>query len=71
MRPITSGTMPGVKPPTMRLDTISAAGAYGLSYLFAQSGSNYALLFVIGAAGVAAALAIELVSVLVLGRKPS
>ena len=48
-----------------------AAGAYGLSYLFAQSGGNYALLFVIGAAGVAAALAIELVSVLVLGRKPS
>lgn len=48
-----------------------AASAYGLSYLFAQSGGNYALLFVIGAAGVAAALAIELVSVLVLGRKPS
>ncbi|WP_249136801.1 YbfB/YjiJ family MFS transporter [Bradyrhizobium tropiciagri] len=48
-----------------------AAGAYGLSYLFAQSGGNYALLFVIGAAGVAVALAIELVSVAALGRKPS
>ncbi|MHC2333341.1 YbfB/YjiJ family MFS transporter [Bradyrhizobium sp. USDA 4454] len=46
-----------------------AAGAYGLSYLFAQSGGNYTLLFVIGAAAVAAALAIELVSVVALGRK--
>lgn len=48
-----------------------AAGAYGLSWLFAQSGGNYALLFVIGAAGVAAALAIEVVSVVLLGRKRS
>ncbi|NEU97294.1 YbfB/YjiJ family MFS transporter [Bradyrhizobium sp. UFLA 03-164] len=48
-----------------------AAGAYGLSYLFAQSGGNYALLFVIGAAGVAIALTIELFSVVALGRKPS
>lgn len=46
-----------------------AAGAYGLSWLFAQSGGNYALLFAIGAAGVAAALGFELVSVVVLGRK--
>lgn len=46
-----------------------AAGAYGLSYLFAQSGGDYALLFVIGAAGVAVALAIELFSVVALGRK--
>ncbi|WP_244485589.1 YbfB/YjiJ family MFS transporter [Bradyrhizobium tropiciagri] len=48
-----------------------AAGAYGLSWLFAQSGGDYALLFVIGAAGVAAALAIELFSVVALGRKRS
>ncbi|WP_245334719.1 YbfB/YjiJ family MFS transporter [Bradyrhizobium mercantei] len=48
-----------------------AAGAYGLSWLFAQSGGNYALLFVIGAAGVAVALAIELFSVVALGRKRS
>ncbi|WP_229200345.1 YbfB/YjiJ family MFS transporter [Bradyrhizobium acaciae] len=48
-----------------------AAGAYGLSYLFARSGGNYALLFVIGAAGVAIALAIELFSVVALGRRPS
>ncbi|MDH2380921.1 YbfB/YjiJ family MFS transporter [Bradyrhizobium sp. CER78] len=48
-----------------------AAGAYGLSWLFAQSGGDYALLFVIGAAGVVAALAIELFSVVALGRKPS
>lgn len=48
-----------------------AAGAYGLSWLFAQSGGDYALLFVIGAAGVAAALAIELFSVVALGRRRS
>ncbi|MGN1289889.1 MAG: YbfB/YjiJ family MFS transporter [Bradyrhizobium sp.] len=48
-----------------------AAGAYGLSWLFAQGGGDYALLFVIGAAGVAAALAIELLSVVALGRKRS
>ncbi|MBR1161398.1 YbfB/YjiJ family MFS transporter [Bradyrhizobium elkanii] len=44
-----------------------AAGAYGLSWLFAHSGGDYALLFVIGAAGVAAALAIELLGVV--GRR--
>ncbi|UGY15922.1 MFS transporter [Bradyrhizobium septentrionale] len=48
-----------------------AAGAYGLSYLFAHSGGDYALLFVIGAASVAVALAIELFSVIALGRKRS
>ncbi|MGY3444425.1 MULTISPECIES: YbfB/YjiJ family MFS transporter [unclassified Bradyrhizobium] len=46
-----------------------AAGAYGLSWLFARSGGDYALLFVIGAAGVATALALELVSAVALGRK--
>ncbi|MCC8974529.1 YbfB/YjiJ family MFS transporter [Bradyrhizobium sp. Cham227] len=46
-----------------------AAGAYGLSYLFAHSGGDYALLFVIGAAGVAVALAIELFGVVGLRHK--
>jgi predicted MFS family arabinose efflux permease len=45
-----------------------AAGAYGLSYLFAQSDGDYALLFVIGAAAVAVALALELVSAVTMGR---
>jgi hypothetical protein len=45
-----------------------AAGAYGLSYLFAHSGGDYALLFVIGAVAVVAALAIELVGVVVRRR---
>ena len=46
-----------------------AAGAYGLSYLFAQSGGDYALLFVIGAAAVAVALALELISAVVVTRR--
>ncbi|MBR0874537.1 YbfB/YjiJ family MFS transporter [Bradyrhizobium tropiciagri] len=45
-----------------------AAGAYGLSYLFAHSGGDYALLFAIGAAAVVAALAIELVGVVAARR---
>ncbi|QOZ27101.1 MFS transporter [Bradyrhizobium sp. CCBAU 51753] len=45
-----------------------AAGAYGLSYLYAHNGGDYALLFVIGAAAVVMALAIELVGVVALGR---
>lgn len=46
-----------------------AAGAYGLSYLFAQSGGDYVLLFAIGAAAVAVALAIELIGVVAWGRR--
>ncbi|MCC8940727.1 YbfB/YjiJ family MFS transporter [Bradyrhizobium sp. Arg68] len=45
-----------------------AAGAYGLSYLYAHNGGDYALLFVIGAAAVVVALAIELVGVVTIGR---
>lgn len=45
-----------------------AAGAYGLSYLFAHSSGDYALLFVIGAVAVVAALAIELVGVIATRR---
>jgi predicted MFS family arabinose efflux permease len=50
-----------------------AAGAYGLSYLFERTGGGYAILFVIGAAAVAASLAIDLVTALTVGRerKPS
>ncbi|MGY3494767.1 MULTISPECIES: YbfB/YjiJ family MFS transporter [unclassified Bradyrhizobium] len=46
-----------------------AAGAYGLSWLFARSGGDYALLFAIGAAGVVVALAIELFGVVGLRHK--
>ena len=46
-----------------------AAAAYGLSYLFERSGGDYAILFVIGAGAVAAALAVDLVTALTLGRK--
>lgn len=45
-----------------------AAGAYGLSFLFARAGGDYAILFVIGAAAVAAALAIDLVTALTVRR---
>jgi hypothetical protein len=38
-----------------------AGGAYGLSYCFEQTGGNYALLFMIGAAAITTALAIDLV----------
>jgi MFS family permease len=44
-----------------------AAAAYGLSYLFARTG-DYAILFVIGAGAVTAALAIDLVTALIMGR---
>jgi predicted MFS family arabinose efflux permease len=48
-----------------------AAGAYGLSYLFARTGGDYAILFVIGACAVAASLAIDLLTALTIGRKPT
>ena len=50
-----------------------AAGAYGLSYLFERTGGNYTVLFVIGASAVAAALAMDLITALTIGRdrKPS
>ncbi|MBR0937000.1 YbfB/YjiJ family MFS transporter [Bradyrhizobium jicamae] len=46
-----------------------AAGAYGLSYLFAQTGGDYSLLFVIGASAVTVALGLELISATVLVRR--
>jgi predicted MFS family arabinose efflux permease len=45
-----------------------AAAAYGLSYLFARTGGGYAILFMIGAGAVAASLAIDLVTALMMGR---
>jgi predicted MFS family arabinose efflux permease len=39
-----------------------ALGAYGLSYGFARSNGNYAMLFAIGAAAAAGALAVDLVA---------
>lgn len=41
---------------------LQAVGAYGLSYGFARSDGNYAMLFAIGAAAAAGALAIDLVA---------
>jgi MFS family permease len=38
-----------------------AGGAYGLSYCFEQTSGNYALLFMIGAAAITTALAVDLV----------
>jgi predicted MFS family arabinose efflux permease len=43
---------------------LQALGAYGLSYAFGRSGGNYTMLFAIGAAAVAGALAIDLVAAL-------
>jgi predicted MFS family arabinose efflux permease len=48
-----------------------AAGAYGLSYLFERTGGDYPILFVIGAAAVAASLAIDLIAALTVGRERS
>ena len=45
-----------------------AGGAYGLSYCFEQTSGNYALLFIIGAAAVITALAVDLVIGLLNGR---
>ncbi len=45
---------------TIAFALFQAAGAYFYSYLFARSGGDYAVLFVIGAGALALALAIEL-----------
>jgi predicted MFS family arabinose efflux permease len=46
-----------------------AAAAYGLSFVFSQSGGNYRLLFLIGTAAMVLALAIDLLAA-VTARKP-
>jgi predicted MFS family arabinose efflux permease len=58
---------------TTTFAVFQAAGAYGLSYLFARTGGDYAVLFVIGAVAVADSLAVDLTTALTIGRerKPS
>lgn len=46
-----------------------AAAAYGLSYLFARTGGDYTVLFMIGAGAVLASLAIDLITALIMGRE--
>ena len=43
---------------------LQALAAYGLSFLFSSSGGDYRLLFVIGAAALAIALAVDLFAAL-------
>lgn len=45
-----------------------AAAAYGLSFIFAESGGNYRLLFVIGTAAMGLALALDLIAAVVAVR---
>jgi predicted MFS family arabinose efflux permease len=47
---------------TTSFAVLQAGGAYGLSYLFVNTGGNYQLLFAVGAAGLTLALAVDLVS---------
>ena len=54
---------------TTTFAVFQAAAAYGLSYLFEHSGSDYAILFVIGAGAVIISLAIDLVTALTLRRR--
>ena len=49
---------------TVSFAVLQAAAAYGLSFVFAHSDGNYAELFVIGAAALMLALAIDLVAAL-------
>jgi len=44
---------------------LQAAGAYGMSYLFAQGGGRYGLLFIVGAVALLLALALDLITVAV------
>ncbi|HTW27154.1 MAG TPA: YbfB/YjiJ family MFS transporter [Acetobacteraceae bacterium] len=48
-----------------------AASAYGLSFLFARSGGDYRLLFIIGAAAMVMALAIDLLAAVAFGPAPA
>ena len=47
-----------------------AASAYALSFVFAQSGENYWLLFVIGTGAMVVALAIDLIAAVTAPRTP-
>jgi predicted MFS family arabinose efflux permease len=54
---------------TVSFAMLQATAAYGLSFIFAQSGGNYRLLFVIGTMALLAALAIDLVAAVVTRRR--
>jgi len=54
---------------TTTFAVFQAAAAYGLSYLFAHTGGDYTILFVIGTGAVVASLAIDLVTALTVGRR--
>ena len=54
---------------TTSFAVLQAVAAYGLSFLFAHDGGNYATLFVIGAASLALALAVDLFAALRFGPK--
>ena len=45
-----------------------AAAAFALSFVFAQSGGDYRLLFFIGAAAMVVALAIDLIAAVTIAR---
>lgn len=47
---------------TVSFAILQAVAAYGLSFVFSQSGGNYAVLFIIGAAALLLALAIDLLA---------
>ncbi|SAL13194.1 MFS transporter [Caballeronia peredens] len=49
---------------TTSFAVLQALAAYGLSFLFSNSGGNYSLLFAIGAAALAIALAVDLLAAL-------
>jgi predicted MFS family arabinose efflux permease len=54
---------------TTSFAVLQTVAAYGLSFLFAHDGGNYATLFVIGAASLALALAVDLFAALRFGPK--
>jgi len=49
---------------TTNFAVLQALAAYGLSFLFEHDGGNYAILFLIGAASLALALAVDLFAAL-------
>jgi len=55
---------------TVAFALCQAASAYALSFVFTQSGENYRLLFLIGAAAIVVALAIDLFAAVTAARAP-
>jgi predicted MFS family arabinose efflux permease len=60
---------PAWRTATVAFALLQAMAAYGLSFVFAESGGNYRLLFIVGTVAMAAALLIDLVAV-ARDRKP-